>query len=748
MKAKFSKLTQNIINIWLVILFGLTPIFFIPLTSEFYEFNKTILVSISAGILLILWFARSLLTGKFTIRTSKIDVAILCFALINILAASFSVDRYVSIAGWYPRFNHSLIFILSCTAIYFVTANNLTKKAVQFVLLSIYLSSLLLSIISLLNYFGVFLPMDYAQNRGWTPITGIRNLGFVLSITTIIGLYFSTRQYSASKTFLNYVFPVSLLPILLCFSLINILSAWIYLIIAIIIIYLVGPAKNIRNKRSLSLIIIAAIWLILTGAAYIPGINNNTFTKLIRTSDKQPDTSISFPQEVTLPTDISYSTTVGVLRNQNRALLGSGQGTFVFAYTQLKPSTINLTNNWNLRFDQPNAEIFMITSGSGILGLLAFSAIIVIIFIKALREFRSPNDNRYLSKTVLITLIILALSSLTTIYTATLTLFFFGLLGAVSSMTSERSELALKKTKTKINKKSSLSALAIPLALLTPSIIIFIFLTNFLINSFQAETHFQKSARATGQNSGITALQEQIAAIKENGSESAYRRQLIITDLALARSINQSAVELSQTENPDQAVLEQNQKEIASLITQAVEQGKIITGYLSNIQPGTSAMNVSNWEALSLVYRSLIGTGNNAEEHALKAQQQAIALDPQNPLLYINLGRTFLMINQTDQAVSSFEASIEKKPDYAVGYIALAEALKNRPNSSGRRAQVLNKALDLLPADSPIRQQITSEWEKALEENQKEPQSVSPQPTPTPVQTTPTQTSTDSASTQ
>lgn len=267
MKAKLSKIIQNIINFWLVGLFGIAPIFFLPITSEFYEFNKTILISISAGILLILWFTRSLLVGKFTIRTSKIDVAVLCFALVNILAASFSVDRYVSIAGWYPRFNHSLIFILSSTAIYFVTANNFTKKATQFALLSIYLTSLLLSSISLLSYFGIFLPMEYAQNRGWTPITSISSLAFILTISTVVGLYFSTRQYSTSKSILNYIFPISLLPILLCFSLINILSAWIYLIIAIIIIYLIGPAKEIRSKRSFVLIFVAVIWLLLTAAA-------------------------------------------------------------------------------------------------------------------------------------------------------------------------------------------------------------------------------------------------------------------------------------------------------------------------------------------------------------------------------------------------------------------------------------------------------------------------------------------------
>lgn len=259
----------------------------------------------------------------------------------------------------------------------------------------------------------------------------------------------------------------------------------------------------------------------------------------------------------------------------------------------------------------------------------------------------------------------------------------------------------------------------------------------FLIKAFEAETHFQKSALATNRNDGAATLQEQIAAIKENGSESTYRKQLVLTDIALARSILQKAQAGLDPNDPESKIGQKDQDDVTALINQAIEQGKIITAYQINPQQGSSNLNVSNWETLGLVYRSLIGVAKDAELHALRTQQQAIFLDPQNPTLYINLGRTFLALGNTDSAVTNFEEAIQRKPDYALGYVALSQALKNRPGSADRRAAALQTALNIIPTDNPSRPDIQKEWEDALAQAQKEkdqnPQPQQPtSPTPAP----------------
>ncbi|MBP6979509.1 O-antigen ligase family protein [Candidatus Curtissbacteria bacterium] len=743
MRNDLANFIGKTIIIWLNILFGLVPLFFVPLTSEFYEFNKVLITSLSAAVLLILWLTKSALLGKFKIRTSIIDIAVIIFAFTNILAASFSVDRYVSIAGWYPRFNHSLIFILAVIVIYFVTANNLTKRSTKFTILSIYLSAVLLSIIGLMNYFGLFLPMSFSQIRSWTPATSINNLGVILTLSVPLGIYLSIKKYSPSKSFLSFVFPVSLLPILWCFSLINSLNGWISLIVIIALLALTSR-KELAVKKSLILALVALVWMFLTIFAYIPNLNTSTYGKLIKTSDKQTNSNIEFPKEVSLPQAESYSVSVGVIRNQNRALIGSGQGTFAYAYTQLKPQSINLTQFWNLRFDQPNSEVLMILAGTGILGIASFILIALIILAKTLKILKNNSEDKLIYKYIALTVLILIITSLGNVYTASISLIFFGLLGAINNSNSSKSELSLKKSKKQSKRVKEELSMAVPVILLIPTLVGSIFLFAFIRDSFQAETHFQKSALATSKSDGVEALKEQIAAIKENSAESVYRKQLIVTYMALARSILQNAQSNADPNSTESPLTEQEEKDITSLISQAIEQGKIITGYQTNIQSGTSNLNVGNWESLSQVYRSLIGIGKDAEQHALKAQQQAIALDPQNPLLYINLGRTFLALGITDSAITNFEIAIQKKPDYPVGYIALAEALKNRPDSAAKRATALETALNLLSTENPSRENLTKEWEKALVESQSQ-QEKSDQ-TPTVPNSNPTpQTATNSA---
>lgn len=748
MRNDLANFIGKTIIIWLNILFGLVPLFFIPLTSEFYEFNKVLITSLSASTLLILWFTKSALLGKFKIRTSIIDIAVIIFAFTNILAASFSVDRYVSIFGWYPRFNHSLIFLLAVVIIYFVAANNLTKRSTKYTVLSIYISSVILSIIGLMSYFGLFLPMSFSQTRSWTPATSINNLGVILTLSIPLGIYLSIKKYTASKSFLSFVFPVSLLPILWCFSLINSLNGWISLIVIFVLLALTSR-KELAVKKSFTLALVAFVWLFLTLFAYIPNLNTSTYGKLIKTSEKQTNSNIEFPKEVTLPQSDSYSVSVGVIRNQNRALVGSGQGTFAYAYTQLKPQAINQTQFWNLRFDQPNSEVLMILAGTGILGIASFVLIALIILTKTIKNLKINSEDKLVYKYISLTVFILLIASLGNIYTASVSLIFFGLLGAINNSSSPKSELSLKKTKNQPKKVKEELSMVIPVLLLIPSIIGSIFLFVFFRDTFQAETHFQKSALATTKSNGVEALKEQIAAINENGAESVYRKQLVLTYMALARSILQNAQASADPNSTESPLSEQEEKDITSLISQAIEQGKIITGYQTNIQSGTANLNVGNWESLSQVYRSLIGIGKDAEQHALKTQQQAIALDPQNPLLYINLGRTFLTLGITDSAITNFEIAIQKKPDYPVGYIALAEALKNRPDSAAKRASALETALNLLPSDNPSRQDLTKEWEKALAESQsQQAESEKSQPTPPIQNPAPTpQTSTGSAET-
>jgi tetratricopeptide (TPR) repeat protein len=85
-----------------------------------------------------------------------------------------------------------------------------------------------------------------------------------------------------------------------------------------------------------------------------------------------------------------------------------------------------------------------------------------------------------------------------------------------------------------------------------------------------------------------------------------------------------------------------------------------------------------NWQNLSSIYRTLIGFGQNADSFAILANQQAIALDPNNPQEYINLGGVYYQLGQWDNAIRQFQIAIALKPDYANAYYNLGHALQEK----------------------------------------------------------------------
>jgi tetratricopeptide (TPR) repeat protein len=85
-----------------------------------------------------------------------------------------------------------------------------------------------------------------------------------------------------------------------------------------------------------------------------------------------------------------------------------------------------------------------------------------------------------------------------------------------------------------------------------------------------------------------------------------------------------------------------------------------------------------NWDNLSSIYRSLIGFGQNADQFAILANQQAIALDPSNPQEYINLGGIYYQLGQWDDAIRQFQLAANLKRDYANAYYNLGHALESK----------------------------------------------------------------------
>ena len=85
-----------------------------------------------------------------------------------------------------------------------------------------------------------------------------------------------------------------------------------------------------------------------------------------------------------------------------------------------------------------------------------------------------------------------------------------------------------------------------------------------------------------------------------------------------------------------------------------------------------SPRNVATWEFLSAMYTNARVIAPDANQWSVSALEEALRLEPTNPMLYVSLGSAKMFDKDYIAAKSNFEKALEMKPDLLEGYVQLA----------------------------------------------------------------------------
>ncbi|MEK9178662.1 MAG: tetratricopeptide repeat protein [Patescibacteria group bacterium] len=342
-------------------------------------------------------------------------------------------------------------------------------------------------------------------------------------------------------------------------------------------------------------------------------------------------------------------------------LFGSGFGTYVTDFTRFKQATFNLNPNlWNLYFFRSSSFILEILATTGLLGLLSLGLLLY----KMLR--RKPLVLPFLVAGALILILPFSFLNLTAIIM---------ILALVSSYEAAKGHKDFSETEIQLvafqkgvlalseNSQSRGSQKMLPYGFMTLVIILLLVLGFLSARYFYSDVLFQKSLVAASQNKGSETYDLQRAAIGTFPNREAYHRIFSQTNLSLANNL---AASVPQGSSPSA----QTQQTIVSLVQQSINSARIT----AQLSPASSI----SWQNMAQIYRSLIGFGQNAENFAIVATQRAIALDPNNPQLYISLGGIFYQLQRWDDAIAQFQIAVRLKPDFANAYYNLGHALEQK----------------------------------------------------------------------
>ncbi len=651
----------------------LVPIFFLPLTTEFFEMNKLTLIILCTIILAILWAVRLMTGQKLELVKSIIDFPLVIFTAIYALATVFSINKTVSIFGsqgrWLGLFS-TLVFI-----IYYYIATPLYRnpKSIKKALYAFIAGSGISTLVSLLAYFNIFVSSaPYAKLQNFSFYGSTVQTAMFAALTIVMSLVLIA--YEKNPIMKMGLVGITILNILFV-ALTSALVAWVVLIIGILGMVFYVDLSKIFKEGVYYLAILGT-----TAAIAIVFLVPATRNVLVNPN---------FPKELGLPARESWVVASSTI--QNFPLLATGPSTFQTNFTRFRPITLNATDFWNVRFDVPFNEVFNVIATLGILGLLA-SIFLGSRIMKLANQTKFTDNQEGLTEVLSLSLVAMLGSFIFTYANVASVFVLFTLLSllvAAHTSVDERSKVAQVNTigprdiqavaslgeSSAINKEYSKFIFG-------GVIILAVIYGGYLWSrTYMGEFYMRKAVLALVSNDGAGTYENQRKAIRVNPTRDSYYNSFAQTDLALANNLA-GKEDLTDAEK----------QTIQSLISEAIATTRVTTEALN-------PLSAANWETRALVYRSIVNVADNATEWAVGAYNTAIQLDPTNPRLRLDLGGMYYAMGDYVSAANQFRQAFALKGDYANAYYNFGQAmLQLNDLQSAKQAFEITKTL--VPADS------------------------------------------------
>jgi len=614
----------------------LTPLFFLPWTSEVLDFNKQALLIFLAVVSFFAWVLGVLISGKLELNIDKIHIFVGVLFLAYVLSTVFSVYRYGSFWGWPQITSESLLSIVAIFLFYFLASNIFSKKDIFTSTIVLFFSAIIAELIGAFQLLGWFIfPATFSKSVLFNTIGSVGSLGFFAAIL----LPLSVLLLMSAKKWWKALFISEIVVSAVVLFLINYTIVWWVVIVSAALIIVLGSLKrDFFDTRWMALpmffLAISLFFMLLSPQVSWLGQRAN---------------------EVFLSQGASAK--IALQSIKERPIFGSGLGTFAYDFSKFKDPDFSKSSLWSATFNRGSSKFLNDLATTGILGILAFWALIVYSVFRAVKFLIKEKE---INTTHWILLAGFSLAFITQAVTYFLynsnvvldMLLFFLLAGIVIFITQEKKVYELK--------SSSLATLIMTFVFT----LVFIFGLGIVIldgQRYTAEVNYYKGLVELQTGKTDEGAQNLEIAASQNPASDLYFRQLSQVYLLQL----QNEVQKVGTANPT----DDEKNRMQALVANAVNAGKIAT----DINP----KNVSNWSVRGYVYQNLFGVVSDAGTWAANSYDEASKLDPNNPYIFAQQGNVNLVSalrattesDQKDQFLSKAKEQLEKainlNPNYS-----------------------------------------------------------------------------------
>jgi len=638
---------QSLKSVILTTAFFLFPLFFLPITQEYFVTNKFYLLVLACSLLLLLTALEIILSNKLSLKLTKLDLLKIFFLAAVLLSTIISSPNKIQ-ALLNPNFGFVALLSLTILTFYIDRTSIVVSKILSF-------STLILSVITIVFFFHPFrgsqfpFELQFLKNRFFTPLGTQTDLAIFLGFMIVIqSIQLLIILSSHKKNFLIAI-PYTLYPIFT-------LSAF-----SLAVYSLLSGGKDQMMPFTYSWYSFAETLKNPMTAIFGVGIDNiaSVFTRI-----KDIPYNLSNLWEIR-SFDLGRTSLLHIATESGLLGLSAIILILIWAYKNTFFNTLRVRESTSTL---PEGESQAISD-----------------------RIRSNNYISDRQKLLLIPLLYNTVILL--FFPPSLTVFFlFFLVLTINNQQSfdgvytERSRSTQDKSTIPT---SSSKLLYFPLAIV--SIVLTIASFFFLSRSYLAEFFFKQSIDALANKKGKALYENQREAVQANPFIERFHINFSQTNLLLADTLRGKKSEIrnpkSET-NPNS----QNSNDQNGLENSNLENSKIVSSFdirASNLikeaakialieANNTVVLNpqkASNWENLALISRNLKDVFEDAQKQTIEAYEKAILLDPQNPIYRLNLGSIYYLEQDFDQAVRLFEQTASLKKNWPNGHYNLSWAL-------------------------------------------------------------------------
>jgi len=375
---------------------------------------------------------------------------------------------------------------------------------------------------------------------------------------------------------------------------------------------------------------------------------------------------------------------VETLKVKSTFFFGVGIGNFTEAFNLFRPASFNLTKYWTSVFSGSSMGILQIWTELGVVGLVLVAYLVLMVL-------RLKKTIKFWQVALFLAVVLFLPLNLMSVF-----LLVWLLSGLLEN---KESKLILNVGEKNFNVMPYLLAILL---------LVGVGFGGYWVGKmFLGDFYMRQSLVAASKNDGVKTYELQIKAIGINPNVASYRKIYSQTNLALTQSI---------LSNKD--ITDAEKEKASTLVQQAVREAKAAITL--------NQKNPDYWYNLAGIYKSLIGLVDGAADWSYQAYQQAIILDPVNPILSLDMGGLFYAANNFELADRAFEESVTDKSDYANAWYNWANSAK-KLNKLDVAVARLEQALKLVPTDSGDYEMAAKEletWKKELDEAIKKQQEL------------------------